>query len=64
MYSPLSPRHAELAELIAAGHTNAEIAARFNVHTRVIGDEAPSGLPIGGIVDSSSVALYAAWTSA
>jgi DNA-binding CsgD family transcriptional regulator len=33
---PLSPRHAELAELIAAGLENADIARHFGVHIRVI----------------------------
>ncbi len=35
-HAPLSPRHAELAELIAAGLTNAEIATHFRVNIRVI----------------------------
>lgn len=36
-YYPLAKREAEVAELIAAGSTNLEIAARIGVSERVIG---------------------------
>lgn len=45
----LSPRHAELAELIASGLTNTEIAAHFDVHIRVIGAHIETVLRILGL---------------
>ena len=35
-YAPLTPRHAELAELVAAGLTTEQIAAHFVVHRKVV----------------------------
>jgi non-specific serine/threonine protein kinase len=59
-YHPLTKRQAEVAELIAAGSTNFEIATRIGDHRRVIGGRVALIMNKQGVSKRAEIAAWVA----
>ncbi|HMO56480.1 MAG TPA: response regulator transcription factor [Roseiflexaceae bacterium] len=59
VYSPLSPRELEVLELIAAGHTNKEIAASLDISNQTVKNHVSSILRKLAVNDRTQAVVYA-----
>ncbi|PDV99408.1 LuxR C-terminal-related transcriptional regulator [Candidatus Chloroploca asiatica] len=59
IYSPLSPRELEVIELVAAGHTNREIASRLDISNQTVKNHVSSILRKLAVNDRTQAVVYA-----
>ena len=59
VYSPMSPREIEVLELVAAGHTNKEIAVRLEISNQTVKNHISSILRKLAVNDRTQAVVYA-----
>ncbi len=59
VYSPMSPREIEVLELVAAGHTNKEIALRLEISNQTVKNHISSILRKLAVNDRTQAVVYA-----